>query len=283
VRVPTEPVAPGQRGDQGTGRERFQIGSAAAPRVESVFDETQAASAPAPGTPGYLDVTYTGLPPISGPAGGGFTSTVKRYLANARALPRALQIGVAGGVVALLIAVIVVVASGGSGPGTGTHGSPSATKTPSQPLIAIQTFHDKRGLTIDVPAGWHKASATSYTDFTDPNDPGRRLRINVERSGSDTPEQFLQVAERGLRNPKRCTSPYQQVSLVSTTLGGRPGAIMEYTCGSGTGKRHGIWGAMTLNGHAYHFYLTVPDSEFATSKVIFQEMADSFKLTAPAI
>jgi hypothetical protein len=42
--------------------------------------------------------------------------------------------------------------------------------------------------------------------------------------------------------------------------------------------RHGIWGAVIVDGKAYHFYLTVPDAQFAASKVIFDEMVRSFQL-----
>lgn len=262
----------------------YPTGAAQVGRVNSVFDGV--GGTPASETPtGYLDVTYQGLPPIAeSPSGSGLRGAATRFGATVRSWPRGLKFGVAGGIAAVLIIVIAAVSlSGGSPqPAASTTGSnPQATS--SKPLIDVRAFRDRRGIRMNVPATWKRASASSYTNFTDPNDSSRRIRINVEASGNASPQQFLQVAERGLKNPRECTSPYQRVALTSTTIGGHDGAILEYTCGSGTGKRHGIWGATTVNGHAYHFYLTVPDSEFAASKPIFQEMLRSFQLVAPAV
>jgi len=264
----------------------YQGGAAVVPRVGSVFDEVQQHAG---ANAGYLDKTYEGLAQVpSGRSASSLTAGIKQATERARSTvrgwPRRVQLGVAGGLAVLLIVVIAIAvsSSGGSAKQPAAAGT-KPTPTSTGPLIAVTSFHDKRGIDINVPRGWHKASTSNYTDFTDPTDSSRKIRINVESSSNDTPAQFLGVAERGLKNPSRCTSPYQRVSLTSITLNGHPGGVLEYTCGSGTGKRHGIWAATTLNGKAYHFYLTVPDSEFASSKIIFNEMVRSFKLTAPAV
>jgi hypothetical protein len=258
----------------------YQGGNAVVPRVGSVFDETRAHTVPPVGT--YSDVTYDGLPPVAGAGRGGSAgrawSTVRRW-------PRALQLGLAAGAAALVIVLIVVIAMSAGGPSTTPQniaGSAPA-KTAAKPSFPVRSFHDRRGIVVNVPASWHKASTSNYTDFTDPDRSARKLRINVENSGKDSPQQFLQVAERGLENPRECTSPYSRINLTDSTLAGHSGAILEYTCGVGTGKRHGIWAATTISGHAYEFYLTVPDSDFAASKPIFDEMVNSFHLTAPAV
>ena len=162
----------------------------------------------------------------------------------------------------MVILAIVIAATAGGGSKTAPPTSTKPNPTATAPSFAVQTFKDDRGITVNVPAGWKKSSTSSYTDFTDPQSSSRRLRINVEPSGTDTPTKFLTVAERGLKNPQRCTAPYDRVALTTITMDGRPAADLEYTCGSGTGKRHGIWAATTESGNAYHFYLTVPDSEF---------------------
>jgi serine/threonine protein kinase len=221
-------------------------------------------------------------PAGSGPAPAGrmgmATDAARGVLSAVRSWSRRTQALVAGGVVAILvIAGILIATSGPSTPSqptahTATTGSPS-------PSFAVTAFHDSRGITVDVPADWKKSTGGSYTDFTDPKDDSRRVRINVEASGSDSPLHFLEVAERGLKNPSRCTAPYQRIALKSIKLGTRDAAELEYTCGSGTGKRHGIWAATTSGGHAYHFYLSVPDSEFEQSVPIFNEMVSTFQLT----
>ena len=42
--------------------------------------------------------------------------------------------------------------------------------------------------------------------------------------------------------------------------------------------RHGLWRAIVINGKAYHFYLTVPQSRVDESQVIYQELVASFTL-----
>jgi hypothetical protein len=154
----------------------------------------------------------------------------------------------------------------------------SASANPSAaaaPLIPVQEYRDKRGLVVNVPKDW-KRSGSSYVDFNDP-DGERKVRINVENASS-TAERFFTSAESGLKRQSTCADPYQRVDLRDAQLDGRDGAEFEYTCGSGNAMRHGIWRAIVVDGRAYHFYLTVPDSRFAGSKVIFDEMVRSFKL-----
>ena len=69
-----------------------------------------------------------------------------------------------------------------------------------------------------------------------------------------------------------------QVQLHEAPLAGQSGAELEYTCGEGDAKRHGIWRALVKDGNAIHFYLTVPDNRFSESKIIFAEMVRSFQL-----
>jgi hypothetical protein len=40
--------------------------------------------------------------------------------------------------------------------------------------------------------------------------------------------------------------------------------------------RHGIWRETTVGGKMYSFYLTSNESDFAASKVIFDEMTKTF-------
>ncbi|HEY2791948.1 MAG TPA: serine/threonine-protein kinase [Micromonosporaceae bacterium] len=273
--VPPRQLGAGRDGEVATAP--TNAGYAVPPRVASVFDAPAAASASPTST--FTDRTYEGLPPVT--TGGGVGV---RAWSAVRAWPRALQLGAAAGAAAIVIVLIVVFALSGGGSTTPKPAAGGVTPTKaSTPSFAVKSFHDRRGITVNVPASWHKAATSNYTDFTDPSAAGRKIRVNVEHSGNDTPDQYLQVAEHGLENPKECTSPYSRVSLTDVSLDGHSGAVLEYTCGSGASERHGAWAATTINGHAYEFYLTVPDSAFAASKPIFTEMLNSFRLGAPAV
>jgi hypothetical protein len=248
------------------------------PYMPSVFE-----AAGARVSTGYTQPTHRGLQvrpdaPARPAALEKLTTLWRGLRANVMGWPRNTRLGVAGGIAAILVVIIVIaMTSGGSSTGQPAAASPT-TNASAAPPVDTQTFHNSKGITVEVPAGWKKASASSYTDFTDPQNSSRKIRINVEADGNDTPTQFLGVAERNLKNPSYCTSPYHRIALSNITLGDRAAAELEYTCGSGTGKRHGIWAATTTGGHAYHFYLTVPDSEFDDSKPIFDEMVKSFEL-----
>jgi hypothetical protein len=187
------------------------------------------------------------------------------------------------GVGVLVLAVLVGVAalngvfsgSGGDEPGAQPGASTGTSASAAAPLIPVQQYRDKRGLVVNVPKDWEK-SGSSYVDFVDPAG-GRKVRINVE-TANGTAQHFFQTAESGLKRPSICPTPYHRVGLRDAQLAGRDGAELEYTCGSGDQMRHGIWRAIVVDGKAYHFYLTVPDAQFAASKVIYDEMVRSFQL-----
>jgi hypothetical protein len=187
-------------------------------------------------------------------------------------------------IVAVVLVVIVLAGAavllkgvlGGSSAGPTAHGpsgQPSATA--ATPLIPVQEYVDDRGISVNVPKDWTKSATSSYVDFVEPGGTGRKIRINVEPTTSDATK-FLTTAETGLKKPTICPTPYNRVNLVDSQLAKQPAAQLEYTCGTGDGKRHGIWQAVVVDGKAYHFYLTVPDARFDESKVIFDEMVRSF-------
>jgi hypothetical protein len=188
---------------------------------------------------------------------------------------RVVRLAVALALVVGVLAVVVV--RSGAPSGTGVTPAPSVDR----PLLDVQEYRDAaRGFSVNVPQTWTKKTATSYVDFVDPADPSRRyLRINTENAGGDA-RQFMQVVERNLSAPSHCLAPYQTIALRDVELAGRPAAELEYTCGQGDKMRHGVWRAVVSNGRAYHFFLTVPDSRFADSKVIYDEMVRTFQLGA---
>jgi hypothetical protein len=149
--------------------------------------------------------------------------------------------------------------------------------TPVPAFPAVQ--HAARGISVSVPQGWKQTGAGSWIDFTDPEDARRKVRLIVEDAGSD-PVKFMQVAENGLRTrTTSCAKPYAQVELrTDVQLAGQGAAELEYTCGQGEQKRHGIWRAVLQDGKAYSFFLTARESRFAESRPIFEEMVRTFKL-----
>jgi hypothetical protein len=173
---------------------------------------------------------------------------------------------------------VILVAGGPGGTGSPGAGKPSTNPSAAGPTFAVQSFHDARGITLNVPASWRMEKTANYTNFVDPTDKDRRLRVNVEASGTMTADDFLKVAERRLKKTAAACPDYQHVSAADITLDGHPGAQLEYTCGSGATLRHGIWAVSTENGHAYEFYLSVPDVDFQATRGIYDEMVASVKL-----
>ncbi len=171
-------------------------------------------------------------PPVAKPS---LSDHAQRAVGAAKRAPRWAKIAVSAGVAVVLFLGIAAAAGlfGGdpSGSTAGDKGQPSAG--PTGPLIAVQEFRDTRGITVNVPKSWTKQSASGgYIDFFDPDDKGRKVRINVE-SGS-TPRKFLEVAENNLKTrPATCSPPYARVDLTDMTLDGKSAAQLEYTCGAG--------------------------------------------------
>jgi hypothetical protein len=194
-----------------------------------------------------------------------------------RAWPRAVRFGALAAVVVLAVVLTIVSMTGGGGRRQ-TASTPPTTRPTHGPSFPVQSFDNGRGIVVNVPQSWKESKPRSgvYVDFLDGNTT-RKLRINVEASGNN-PKQFLGVAEHGLERGSTCKD-YQRVALTNATLDGHTAAQLEYTCGDGASKRHGIWAATTIGGKAYEFFLTVPDADFTASKPIYDEMVSSVKLT----
>ncbi|MDG4769040.1 serine/threonine-protein kinase [Solwaraspora sp. WMMD792] len=231
-----------------------------------------AAGRPAPGgatTAGaMLDKAIAGLRQGTGSA----VEKVKSW-------DRKVQIGAAAGATLLILLISTVLFNSGSGdPQQPTLTAPQITEEPA-PAIPTKTVNE-RGVTVDVPENWEKASGGLYTDFTDPDDAGRKVRIVVEPFGSSV-QRWAEVAENGLKRPESqsCARPYAQLDMATDIeLAGRQAAQFEYTCGDGDNKRHGVWRAVVANGKAYSFFLTTPDARFEESLPVFEEMVRTFQL-----
>jgi hypothetical protein len=200
-------------------------------------------------------------------------------LGTVRNWPRKVQLAAAGGLAVVLLIGLVAVFSGGSDPAPPPQQA-AAPATTGPPAGGPTQPHAERGVTVNVPQGWKRTAGGSYVDYTDPQDGGRRVRILVENSTA-APTRFLQSAESRLKKNSSgsCAKPYAKVGLREVEVAGKPAAELEYTCGEGDAKRHGVWRAVIHDGKAYSFYLSVTDARFAESRAIFEEMARSFQLT----
>ncbi len=212
--------------------------------------------------------------------GAGVRGASGRLLGRIQRLPKPAKWGLVAGVAVLLVLLTVtaVTVLGSSSPGS----VPAARPTPSadKPLIDVQQHHDSaRGLTVNVPALWRQSTPNggTYVDYIDPNDAGRWVRINVEPA-SGTGRTVLESAARRFATPAGGCPNFQQLALTEGKLSGQPAATLEYTCAPATGARHGIWQVTVINGQAYQVTLSTPAARFDESRVIFEEMARSFRI-----
>ncbi len=280
---------PGQHGQYGPigGRAMLSAGELPTDRIDPPAGPV--------GGPGLMERTNPGFPPIPGqppygtvhgrPRDGGMLADIMTgtrqgasgLLRRFRALPKAAQLGIAGGVAVVLVLGIVGLAGGFGGGSSSPGARPAASASPSGPAFAVTAYQDPRKFSLNVPSGWTKSGST-YFDFTDPKDSDRKLRVNVEKAGSSNAD-YMAAVERALKDPKKCPAPYNRVSLTTdVTLDGHPAAELEYTCGTGPDARHGIWRATVIDKQAYEFYLSVEDSRFAESKPIYDEAVKSYQL-----
>ncbi|MEV4541574.1 serine/threonine-protein kinase [Micromonospora echinaurantiaca] len=231
-------------------------------------------------------VPGTGQPwttPAAAPAGGASpVDRVRRVggelVGTVKGWPRKVQLAAAGGLAVVLLIGAVALFSGGDDPAPPPPQAQPTTAAPAGPGVEMQE-HSARGVRVMVPKGWEKATGGSYTDYVDPEDDGRKVRVITEKFTSNS-MRWAEVAENGLKTrSKSCVEPYAQVSLTETTLAGKPAAELEYTCGEGDTMRHGVWRGVVTDGKAYSFYLTSTDSNFEESKPIFDEMVKTFQLT----
>ncbi|MGW0431608.1 serine/threonine-protein kinase [Micromonospora sp. NPDC003197] len=222
-----------------------------------------------PGGPGQFG---TGDP--AGRTGGGLVATIKGW-------PRKVQLGVAGGVAAVLVLVLsLVLFTGGDDPTPPVV--PQAGPSASGQAGAMETqVYAEKGVSVNVPKGWtRKSGGASYVDYVDPDDAGRRVRVIVENFKGDDPRRWAEIASNGLEgNTKSCARPYAPADITDQQLAGKPAAEFEYECGEGDTMRHGVWRGIIDGGKAYSFYLTSSGGRFEESKPIFDEMVRSFQLT----
>ncbi len=221
------------------------------------------------------------------PAGGasGALNSAKRYgnqaVDTVKSWSRRTQALAAAGTAAVLILVVVLVNMGGGEEPANTPVAqqPPASSAPPAPVVESVEYA-KRGITVQVPAEWDTADgAKTYVDFTDPEDKGRRLRINIENA-KDL-EQYVDVSENYLQNNTgACAAPYTQINRGPAELSGQTAIEVEYTCGTGDTARHGIRRFVLSGGKAYSFNLTTLDTRFAESRPIFDQLVTTFTVAS---
>ncbi|SCL49440.1 serine/threonine-protein kinase [Micromonospora yangpuensis] len=253
-------------------------------------DATQAVpawGAPAAGPPGggyggnQWSVPGTGQPwttPAASSGTGGARGAGDRLVATVRALPRKVQLAAAGGLAVVLLIGAIVLFSGGDEEPVAPQAGPTPSAAPVGSDLELRE-HSARGVRVMVPKDWKRATGGSFVDYTDPEDSGRRVRIIVEDFRT-TSVRWAEVAADGLRTRNTCAKPYNQLALDEKELAGKAAAELEYTCGEGDKRRHGVWRGVVHEGKAYSFYLTSGHDRFEESKPIFDEMVKSFQLTS---
>jgi len=209
-------------------------------------------------------------------AGAGAVAAVKRWSGTTKLI-------VAGAAAVLLVGTLAIAGDwfGGSDTPTvtaPTQSQPQPTATPpTTPAIDVQVFSE-RGVTVNVPKGWKRSPGGTYVDFIDPDDRERWVRINI--TGEKDARRALESAERTFtKSGGFCEPKYERVGLTDTQLAGHPATQLEYLCSpKDRPQRHGIWRVAVVNGSAYHIYLAAPETKYADSTVIFEEMIRSFQL-----
>lgn len=227
--------------------------------------------------------TSTPQSPTPAPAGGlagRARATGDQLVRRVKGWPGKVQLAAAGGLaVVLLVGVLALTGADDSE----TPVAPQAAPTSTAPDVELPELveHSARGVRVLVPKGWEEKVGGLYTDYVDPEDNGRRVRVITEK-WTNTSARWAEVAEEGLQTRSTsCVKPYRQIALdVETELAGKPAAEFEYTCGEGAEMRHGIWRGVAHEGQSYSFYLTATDARFEESRPIFDEMVKSFQLTA---
>ncbi|MEU7618443.1 protein kinase [Micromonospora rifamycinica] len=227
--------------------------------------------------------SWTSPPPPPGGADGGALGRAKgaggRLVGTVRGWPRKLQLAAAGGlVVVLLIGAVALFGGGDPEPTPPPQAGPSTPAAGGGALPPMQE-HSARGIRVNVPKGWQRATGGVYIDYIDPQDKGRKVRILTEKFGGSS-TRWAEVAENGLQNrTSSCPKPYEQLAMGEKDLAGKSAAEFEYTCGEGDDKRHGVWRGVVHEGKVYSFYLSATDAKFTESRPIFDEMVKSFQLT----
>ncbi|GAA4146599.1 hypothetical protein GCM10022251_08350 [Phytohabitans flavus] len=283
--------APAQQSPAPAGAARYDEPTGASPTApippHAVVQSSARYDAPTGAQPAWEQAGWgpSGAKPAS--RGAALVESAKRagqqLVTTVKGWPRNVQIAAAAGVAAVVLLGSIVLLSGGGGGDDGGNIPAQAGNVSSEP--AAPTFetqqHAERGVAVDVPKGWKKTNGTLFIDYTDPADKGRRVRILIETSKAE-PVRFLQSAGNRLRDnvSNNCARPYAELGLAEVEVDGKPAAELEYTCGAGGEMRHGVWRAVVEGGKAYSFYLTTPETKFAESKQIFDEMVRTFQLTA---
>jgi hypothetical protein len=189
---------------------------------------------------------------------------LRRELLARRNRPRVI---VGAGLATVLLAIVIAAWSGAFG---GDPTPPGATG----PGFETQEYRE-RGIALNVPAGWERTDADSSADYRDPEST-RWIRITVEPTDT-TAMVLLQGAQVRLQDPAVCPPPFVPMRLVEASLAGLVGAELEYICGDGDARRHGIWRAVVREGVAYHLFLTTDEADFGASRAIYEEMVRSFQ------
>ena len=186
----------------------------------------------------------------------------------------------------------------GSGPATSARTSPSPTGSPAPtgrastpaptgsasgggsaqaiPPGFVQ-YRDRTGFSVVVPAGWQQVRSGTLMDFRDPQG-GRFLRIDQSDSPKGDPVTDWQ---RQAANFARTHAGYRLVRPIARVdYRGWAAADWEFTWNSGGATIHVLnRNVVPRPTKAYALYWSVPDSQWASSRRIFDIAARTFQPT----
>jgi hypothetical protein len=161
--------------------------------------------------------------------------------------------------------------TGGGDPGGATSSAPPAAIPPGYGR------YEGAGFSVAVPRGWPSSSQREgVVDIKEPN-ATRFLRLITVDSTASALEQ-LTTAERQFAADDSYGA-YRRVRLEKVDYRGLDAADWEFTFTLNGVPRHVVYRGIVTGDRTYGLYLSTPESQWATSRAVFQTAADTFRTT----
>jgi eukaryotic-like serine/threonine-protein kinase len=164
-------------------------------------------------------------------------------------------------------------ATSSSSPRQGTQ--PAVTPPAGSQLPAGFRLHtDPTGFTVAVPKGWTRSTEGPRTYFNDP-DSGRYLLVDQTTEPKDDPLTDWQANEPSVADR---LSGYERISLKRVEYRGWDTADWEFRWDASSGQIHVLNRNVRVSDQrAYALYWSVPESQWADSRAMFDVIAQSFR------
>jgi tRNA A-37 threonylcarbamoyl transferase component Bud32 len=166
----------------------------------------------------------------------------------------------------------------GTSPSDRAASSPSGGSGPAA-RSGFRRVDDPAGFGVSVPDGWSGRDPQGDRIFFRSPDSLSRLGVRIDPGdASGDPYADLSAQDAGgTGNSSTASYPgYQRVRLSSTTFGGNPAALWEFTWSDGGTQRRSINMRYTAGGHTYDFWVSGPDSASTALRAAFDEAKSTF-------